>query len=49
MDLDMTNYEGVRIHSFMLLPNSAGSENVDQNTELSSNQNWTFLLSLDSE
>ena len=26
----MTNYEGMRIHSFMLLPNGAGSENVDQ-------------------
>ena len=39
----MTNYEYARIHLFMLLPNGAGSENVDQNTEPSSNQNWTLL------
>ena len=45
----MTNYEGVRIHSFMLLPNGAGSENVDQNAEPYSNQIRTILPPLDSD
>ena len=48
-DLDMTNYEGARIHSFMLLPNGAGSENVNQNAEPYSNQIWTILPPLDSD
>ena len=45
----MTNYEGARIHSFMLLPNGTGSENVDQNAEPYSNQIWTILPPLDSD
>ena len=47
MDLATTNYEGVRIYSFMLLPNSTGSENVDQNAEPYSNRIWTILPPLD--
>ena len=46
-DLTMTKYEYVRIHLFMLLPNVGRSENVDQNAEPYSNQNWTFLPPLD--
>ena len=45
----MTNYEGARIHSFMLLLNGTGSENVDQNAEPYSNQIWTILPPLDSD
>ena len=48
-DLDMTNYEGARIHSFMFLPNGTGSENVDQNAEPYSNQIRTILPPLDSD
>ena len=47
MDLAMTNYEDARIHLFMLLPNVGQSENVNQNTEPYSNQNWTILPPLD--
>ena len=48
-DLATTNYEYTRIHLFMLLPNIGRSENVDQNAEPYSNQNWTIQPPLDSD
>ena len=46
-DLATTNYKYARIQLFILLPNGAGSENVNQNAEPYSNQIWTILPPLD--
>ena len=48
-DLDMTNYEYARIHSFMYYRTSADPINVEENAEPYSNQNRTIIPTLDSD